>query len=189
MASDDIEEIKKLPPKERLKRLKELEAKRNEAEEKREREAKEAKELLERSLDEIKTQEILETIDVPEGDAAIEQILEQEDQEELERKVKQEKDRQEQAQSVQDMQSQYDIDRLTSYETYNNLQRWLEESADGRLSDEYEGVLRSMYGEINMVQQMVRASDVYHSSKEVLEKLDAAKDMLKKIGYNQNIFE
>ena len=185
MTSDDIEEIKKLPPKERLKRLKELEAKRKEEEEKRGRESKEAKELLDRSLDEIKTQQILENIDVPEGDTAIEQILEQEDQEELEKKIKQERERQDQA--SQDIPSQYNIERLTSYETYNNLQRWLEESADGRLSEEYDGVLRSMYGEINMVRQMVRASDVYHSSKEVLEKLDVAKDLLKKIGYNQNI--
>ena len=54
----ELEEIRKLPPKERLKRLKDLEEKRKKQEE-------EAKKIIEESLKEIKLDEMMEEIEVP----------------------------------------------------------------------------------------------------------------------------
>jgi hypothetical protein len=54
----EIDEIKKLPPKERLKKLKELEEKRKKQEE-------EARKIIEQSLKEIKLDQMLEEIEVP----------------------------------------------------------------------------------------------------------------------------
>ncbi|MBI5880846.1 hypothetical protein HZB90_01820 [archaeon] len=54
----DLDDIKKLPPKERLKRLQELEAKRK-------RQEDEARKIIEQSLKEIKLDEMLQEIEVP----------------------------------------------------------------------------------------------------------------------------
>lgn len=89
----DLEEIKKLPPKERLKRLVELKKEQEEERKKKEEVAKrleeEAKKLLELSLEEIKTQEMLEQIEVPKGEVKLEELF-RDDEQELEQKVKKE---------------------------------------------------------------------------------------------------
>jgi hypothetical protein len=187
---DELEKIKKLPPKERVKKLKELEEKRKKEDELRQKDADEAKKLLEASLEAAKTEELIEEAEVPDGNVDLEQLFEQENQDELEQKVAEERKREEETRAVQELQNQYnsEVDRLTSYDTYNNLQRWVQQSIDGELPEEYEGVVVSMYGEINKMQQFMRTTSTYESSSQTLEKLDSAKQMLKKIGYNSNIF-
>ena len=67
----ELEEIRKLPPKQRLKRLQELEEKRKKQEE-------EAKKIIEDSLKEIKLDEMLEEIEVPQQEEVdIDKLFEQ----------------------------------------------------------------------------------------------------------------
>jgi hypothetical protein len=83
MAEKEIDDIKKLPPQERLKRLKELE-------DKRKRQEEEAKRLVEDSLKEIKLDEMLKEIDVPkQKDVDVNRLLEQSGN--IEEQVKKEK--------------------------------------------------------------------------------------------------
>jgi hypothetical protein len=67
----ELEEIKKLPPKERLKRLQELEEKRKKQEE-------EAKKIIEESLKEIKLDKMLQEIEVPQQEEVdVDKLFEQ----------------------------------------------------------------------------------------------------------------
>lgn len=172
----DVEELKRLSPKERLERLKKLEEKRN-------KEKEEAEGLIQESIKELQIQEEMEQVEVPaQKKVDVDKLFESEQDESLEETVSKE---------VPDidpeelMQRQYNISisDLTSDETYDNLKKWQQEAQQGGLSEQYKNTVNEVYKEVNAaISAMERAGGQYQTgSDKTWDRLMAERNVLRKI--------
>lgn len=193
---DTLEELKKLPPQERVRKLKELE-------EQRKKELIEAEKLLKSSMDELDRQRKQQVQQIEEeqrntetAEKARKRHAEEESSQEesgLEATVKREKPKV--SEELLEQQRQYDLSlkQLTSNRMQSNLQRWAAEAERGTLSPEYEEVISGLYQQVKdgysaMKDQQSDAARMYESSEEMLDRLIAAREALKTIGYKTNWF-
>lgn len=181
MNAKRIEEIKKLPPKERLKRLKELEEERKKQEE-------ESKKIIEESLKELKLDEMLKEIDVPnEKPVDINKLFEkvkkedaQTDSESITAAVK----------GVQDYKQR--IQELLPQNTIQEIQNWYaQETAPtkGEFLEVYENA-REAYEMLQQTMEKRPNAELYSTpSQNLVENVVGSMRLLRSMGYKQNWFD
>jgi NAD-dependent DNA ligase len=176
----ELEDIKKLPPKERLKRLKELE-------EKRKKEQEEAKKIIQDSLKEIKLDEMLKEIEVPEQEQVkIDKLFEQ--ARDIEEQVKEDKIK------IEGAGTDYArrIQELLPQNTLQEIQQWYVQDnvppTRGEFLEVYENA-RQAYDTLQKSMQKAPDQELYSSpSEELTENVVSSMRILRSMGYKMNWF-
>ena len=190
MAEDnELETIRKLPPKERLDRLKELEDRKKKESQKKEeqekKEAEEAKKLVEESLKEIKLDEMLKEIDTPkQKDIDVEKLLDQKSSEEDIKKWKPSDD------TGQDYAKR--IEELLPPNTLNEIQNWYSNNTPAPDKEEFLDTYaqaREAYETLQRSNDAGQQSQMYASqSEKTAETVLESMRMLRAMGYKMNFF-
>ncbi|MBW2972730.1 hypothetical protein KY359_06870 [Candidatus Woesearchaeota archaeon] len=182
MAADkDLEEIRKLPPKERLQRMKELE-------EKRKRQEAEAKKIIEESLSELKLDEMLQEIEVPKQEKVdIDRLFEQvgDIEEQLEAaKAGKGKGGTDYARRIQE---------LLPDNTMQEIQQWYARDNVAPNRDEFLQVYEHAREAYETLQQSMQAApnqELYSSpSEELVENVVSSMRLLRSMGYKMKWFD
>ncbi|MBT7903709.1 hypothetical protein HN587_07635 [Candidatus Woesearchaeota archaeon] len=188
-----LDEIKKLPPEERIQKLKELDARRKKEETRLKKEKEEAERALKDSFSELKVQEDQKEEEEEVGrDAEDQQKKKKQDQNDLEDAVNKEKIKI----KIEQEREYGSVEYLTSPKMYNNLDRWHQLADSGDLSDEYEDAIKELYEKVTNEYESVKqhldqtnkGETLYQRNEEMLDKLIATRKMLKDIGYKTNWF-
>ena len=178
----ELEEIRRLPPKERLKRLQELE-------EKRKRQEEEAKKIIEDSLKEIKLDAMLEEIEVPKQEQVeIERLFEQskdiEEQIDIEDVKKLEKGGTDYARRVQELLPQNTLQEIQQWYAQDNVAPTREE-----FLEVYENA-REAYDVVQRSMQKAPDQQLYSSpSEELVEEVVSSMHLLRSMGYKMDWFK
>ena len=175
----ELEEIRKLPPKERLKRLKQLE-------EKRKKEEEEARKIINESLKEIKLDEMLKEIEVPEQEKVeIDRIFEQ--AQDIEEQVKEQKIKLEGAGSDYARR----IQELLPQNTLQEIQQWYAQDnvpPRDEFLEVYENA-RQAYETLQRSMQKAPDKELYSTpSEELTENVVSSMRLLRAMGYKMNWF-
>ncbi|MBW2964260.1 hypothetical protein KY363_02265 [Candidatus Woesearchaeota archaeon] len=183
MADKELDEIKKLPPKKRLRRLKELE-------ERRKKEEQEARRLADESLKEIKLDEMLREIDVPEQDAVDVNRLFQQQSEDIEDQVRKQKIR---IDEVAQADYAARIQQLLPQNTVQEIQQWYARDnvppSRAEFLEVYEQA-RDAYNTLQQTMQKRPDQDLYSSpSQELVENVVSSMRLLRSMGYKHKWFE
>jgi hypothetical protein len=188
----ELEEIRKLPPKERLKRLQELEKRRKkrELEEKklRKQQEEEAKKIIEDSLKEIKLDEMLKEIDVPEQEKVdIDKLFEQ--SKDIEDEIKEEKINIEVAAGADYGKR---IQELLPQNTMQEIQQWYSQDNVPPTRAEFLEVYEHAREAYETLQQSMQKSPdqgLYSSpSEELVENVVGSMKLLRSMGYKMKWF-
>lgn len=178
----ELEELKKLPPKERLARLKELEAKRK-------REEQEAKRIIEESLDEIKLDEMLQEIEVPKEDEVDVNKLFQQSQD-IEEQIKNENLKIDTG--VGDDYARR-IQELLPTNTLQEIQSWYAQDNQAPTREEFLDVYehaREAYETLQQSMQQSPNQDMYSSpSDQLVENVVSSMKILRSMGYKMKFFD
>ncbi len=184
MADDkDIEDIKKLPPQERLKRLKELEDKRKKQEE-------EAKKIVEDSLKEIKLDEMLRQVDVPKHEKVdIDKLFQQAKDlgDQLEGEAKKNKNKDGGVDYAKRLQE------LLPKDTLQEIQGWYAQGKAPPDRREFLEVYESAREAYDVVRENMQArpnQELYsRPSQELVENVVESMRLLRSMGYKMKWFE
>jgi hypothetical protein len=183
----EIRELRRLPPKERLKKLEEL--KRREEQERR-RQENEAKKIIEESLSEIKLDEMLREIDVPkEEQVDIDRLFEQQALD-IEEQVKKEK-------IVLDASAGEDygrrIQQLLPQNTMEEIQQWYAQDNRPPTRDEFLEVYENAREAYDVLQQSMQAApdqQLYSTpSEQLVENVVSSMHLLRSMGYKKKWFD
>ena len=183
----DLRELRRLPPKERLKRLEEL--KRKEEQERKSRES-ETKKIIEESLSEIKLDEMLREIDVPKEDQVdIDRLFEQQALD-IEEQVKKDM-------IVIDASAGEDygkrIQQLLPQNTMEEIQQWYAQDNRPPTRAEFLEVYENAREAYAVLQQSMQAApdqQLYSTpSEQLVENVVSSMQILRTMGYKKNWFE
>ncbi len=182
MADRELDKIKKLPPKERLKRIKELE-------ERRKKEESETKRIIKESLDEIKLDEMLQEIEVPEQEKVDVNKLFIKESEPIEDQVKAE-----QIKIEEISQSDYGqrIQELLPQNTMHEIKDWYAQDNQPPRKDEFLEVYRHAREAYETLQKSMQKGpdpQMYSSpSEELVENVVSSMKILRSMGYKHDFF-
>ena len=168
---EDIEDIKKLSPEERIKRLKELEKQNQE-------EIKKAQDMIKESEDEIAIEEKVKQVEIPEsGEVDVSRLFKKE--EDLEETVKKEQPQlsEEELRHQQEYLSQLPTQRIEQRAEY--LQQRFEQT--GYVTNEQRAELGQMYQEIRQREKGLSQGTYKSSSSHIDEEISVAKSITKTI--------
>jgi hypothetical protein len=177
----ELEDIRKLPPKERLKRLQELEAKRKKQEE-------EARKIIEQSLKEIKLDEMLQEIEVPkQKEVDIDRLFEKAknlEEEAAAAKVKPGKaGGQDYGQRIQNLLPQNTLQEIQHWYSTDNVPPTREE-----FLEVYENA-REAYDIVRQSMQKAPDKELYSApSQELVEDVVESMRLLRSMGYKMRWF-
>ncbi len=180
-----MDELKKLPPKERLKRLEDL--KKKEEEDRKIQEA-EARKIINDSLEEIKLDEMLKEIDVPKDEVDVNKLLDK--AKELEVQVDKENIRIDRSGG-----SDYGrrIQELLPQNTMQEIQTWYQQDnmppSQGEFLEVYE-TARQAYETVQASMQQSPNTELYSSpSEELVENVVSSMKTLRALGYKKGWFD
>jgi len=170
-----IEQIRRLPPKERLDRLKEVEKKRKQQE-------IEEKKVKEQSIDEIKLDEMLQEIDIPDEDVDIDKLFEQTENLEEDIKIK------------QDGGTDYArmIQEVLPKGTIDEIQNWYVQGTappDKTFLEVYDQT-KELYNNVQEQMKETPNKELYSSpSEELVENVVHSMRLLRSVGYKHDMFD
>jgi len=174
----EIEDIKKLPPQERIKKLKELEDKRKKQEE-------ESKKVLEQSIKELKLDEMLKEIEVPKNaDVNIDKLFRQvkEVDEVSAEKLKK-------ARAIEGQEYGKRIEALLPRDKIDEIQHWYTKTSEPSKAEflEVYDDARRAYDLVRQDMQKVPNQEFYSApSQALVEEVVSSMRLLRSMGYKMN---
>jgi hypothetical protein len=191
VSAKELEDIKKLPPKERLRRLEQLKQK---EEQERRKQEDEAKRIITESLKEIKLDEMLREIEVPKDEVDVNKIFEQQALD-IEEQVRNEQLKKEQIIIDESAGEDYGkrIQQLLPQNTLQEIQQWYAQDNQpptrGEFLEVYEHA-REAYAVLQQSMQAAPDQQLYSTpSEQLVENVVSSMQILRTMGYKQKWFD